>query len=68
MSFIQENGNLDDLTQFAKTCLRNEFESRTSQSGCGIIYCRTRKDTEFLSTELCRRGVKCKAYHAGLKV
>ena len=32
-----------------------------------IIYCQTRKGTEFLSHYLRERGVRCREYHAGLK-
>jgi ATP-dependent DNA helicase RecQ len=31
-----------------------------------IIYCFSRKDTESLAADLCRRGFKAEAYHAGL--
>ena len=43
-------------------------EEEQIYNGCGIVYCRTRNDTMLLSRELRRRGISCKAYHAGLSV
>ncbi|XP_029815867.1 ATP-dependent DNA helicase Q5 isoform X1 [Manacus vitellinus] len=36
-------------------------------SGCGIVYCRMRDVCDQLAIELSCRGLKAKAYHAGLK-
>nr|XP_022902939.1 ATP-dependent DNA helicase Q5-like [Onthophagus taurus] len=63
---------LDDpylhLKQFIEKHLYfdKEIDVENKKKSCGIIYCRTRDQTEVLSTKLNSLGVKSTVYHAGL--
>ena len=51
------------LDQLLELCQEERFNNR-----CGIVYCRTREDTELASTYLDNNGLKSCHYHAGVSV
>lgn len=57
------------LKQFIETCLNFESEKDLPKNNksCGIIYCRTREQTEVLASKLNSMKIKTLCYHAGLK-
>lgn len=57
-----------DLKAFIQKCLASDDEDvKAKDKPCGIIYCRTRDNTERVANCLSKLGLNTLAYHAGLK-
>ncbi|GJQ79773.1 RecQ5 [Trypoxylus dichotomus] len=52
---------------YKKLNIEGESDVPKENKSCGIIYCRTREQTEVLSHRLNSLGVKAMCYHAGLR-
>ncbi|KAB0791297.1 hypothetical protein PPYR_03097 [Photinus pyralis] len=58
----------EHLKAFIKNCLNSQDDLLSKENKpCGIIYCRTREQTEVVAFKLCEMGIKSLCYHAGLK-
>jgi len=57
------------LKTFIEQCLNlaKEKDLPSDKKSCGIIYCRTREQTEVLASKLNSMNIKSLCYHAGLK-
>ncbi|CAH0714394.1 unnamed protein product, partial [Brenthis ino] len=58
---------IGDLVEFLKKHLKDEDNIKPKDKSAAIVYCRTREQTEEISSMLTKRGFKSLAYHGGLK-
>ncbi|XP_069356520.1 uncharacterized protein [Maniola hyperantus] len=58
---------IGDLVEFLKKNLNDDESVKPKDKSAAIVYCRTREQTEEMSSMLTKRGLKSLAYHGGLK-
>ncbi|XP_050346963.1 ankyrin repeat domain-containing protein 12-like isoform X2 [Nymphalis io] len=58
---------IGDLVEFLKKNLKDDDTVKLKEKSAAIVYCRTREQTEDISSMLTKRGFKSLAYHGGLK-
>ncbi|XP_026483913.2 ATP-dependent DNA helicase Q5-like [Vanessa tameamea] len=58
---------IGDLVDFLKKNLKDDDNVKLKDKSAAIVYCRTREQTEDISSMLTKRGFKASAYHGGLK-
>lgn len=54
------------LWKFIRGCLKDKEDIAKSERSCGIIYCRTREQTEVVAEKLTQLGIRTYCYHSGL--
>ncbi|XP_023950860.1 ATP-dependent DNA helicase Q5 [Bicyclus anynana] len=58
---------IGDLVDFLKKNLNNDESVKPKDRSVAIVYCRTRDQTEEMSSMLTKKGLKSLAYHGGMR-